>query len=224
MVRQIPPGGRRGGPRSAIIPAMTYRSISSVSLSLLALGILLGCNPSLPEPPPPPAPEQPLSKEDTASIVIGALKDRNFERLAAFAHPELGTKFTPTTFVQDDHIVLTQNELRQAGSDQKKRTWGNEDGSGLPIEKTIWEYFDRYVADQDFAAAPEVNWNRPFDRGTATDNAREYYGEDAQIVEYFFPGFDPQYEGMDWKGLRLVLLPVGEKWYLAGVIHDEWGP
>jgi hypothetical protein len=44
------------------------------------------------------------------------------------------------------------------------------------------------------------------------------------IVEYYFPGFDPQYGGMDWRSLRLVFSDHGGTWYLAGIIHDEWTP
>jgi hypothetical protein len=42
------------------------------------------------------------------------------------------------------------------------------------------------------------------------------------VVEYYFPGFDPQYEGMDWRSLRLIFLQDNDVWYLAGIVHDQW--
>jgi hypothetical protein len=41
-------------------------------------------------------------------------------------------------------------------------------------------------------------------------------------VEYYFPGFEAQYEGMDWKSLRLVFEQHQGSWKLVGIIHNEW--
>jgi hypothetical protein len=35
-------------------------------------------------------------------------------------------------------------------------------------------------------------------------------------------GFDPEYEGMDWRSLRLVFEKKNDIWYLVGIIHDQW--
>jgi hypothetical protein len=40
--------------------------------------------------------------------------------------------------------------------------------------------------------------------------------------EFYFPGFDPKYDGMDWRALRLVFKKENEKLYLVGIIHDQW--
>jgi len=42
------------------------------------------------------------------------------------------------------------------------------------------------------------------------------------IVEYYFPGFDPDFKGMAWRSLRLVFQELQDQWYLTGVIHSEW--
>jgi hypothetical protein len=62
---------------------------------------------------------------------------------------------------------------------------------------TFNDYFARFVYDQDYAAADEV-------------------------IEFHFTGFDPQFEGMDWKSLRIVLVKKEDQWFVAGIIHDEW--
>ena len=49
----------------------------------------------------------------------------------------------------------------------------------------------------------------------------EYY-QSAVVVEFYFPGFDPQYAGMDWRSLRLVFMQQGSDWFLVGIIHDQW--
>jgi hypothetical protein len=57
--------------------------------------------------------------------------------------------------------------------------------------------------------------------GNSIDNSQEYY-PGARIVEYYFPGFDPQYAGMDWRSIRLVFMEENNIWYLVGIIHDQW--
>ena len=41
-------------------------------------------------------------------------------------------------------------------------------------------------------------------------------------VEYYFSGFDKQYEGLDWRSLSIVFEKKAEAWYITGIIHDEW--
>ncbi len=57
--------------------------------------------------------------------------------------------------------------------------------------------------------------------GNSIDNSQEYY-PGAMVVEYHFPGFDPQYGGLDWASLRLVFQEFEGRWVLVGIIHDEW--
>jgi hypothetical protein len=42
------------------------------------------------------------------------------------------------------------------------------------------------------------------------------------MIEYYFPGFDPQYGGLDWRSIRLVFVQHGMDWYLTAIIHGEW--
>ena len=53
------------------------------------------------------------------------------------------------------------------------------------------------------------------------NNVRAIYPKSI-VVEYYYDGFDPQYEGMDWQSLRLVFESEADRWVLVGIIHDEW--
>ena len=53
------------------------------------------------------------------------------------------------------------------------------------------------------------------------NNIPDFY-PGGMMVEYHFPGIDPEYGGLDWRSLRLVFIPYGEDWFLVGVVHDEW--
>lgn len=173
---------------------------------------------------PTPPGEQPLSRDETAAQILSAIKAKDMQTLADFAHPTNGVRFTPQTHVEPGtDLTFQAADIANFMEDTQIYTWGIADGSGEPIDMTFSQYYDRYVFDHDFTQAPQVNWNEPFDRGTIIDNAHEAY-PDAEIVEYHFPGFDPQYGGMDWASLRLVLEQEGDVWHLVGIIHDRWSP
>ena len=162
--------------------------------------------------------------ESTAEVILQSLKEQDFESVALYAHPEKGIRFTPYTYVNPDtDVVIPAEDVSGLGTSSELITWGTQEGSGFPITQTFMEYFGRYVWHHDYTQAPEVLWNTPFDRGTIIDNAAVVY-PDAEIVEYHFPSFDPEYGGMDWSSLRLVLEEDDGEWFLVGIIHDEWAP
>lgn len=53
------------------------------------------------------------------------------------------------------------------------------------------------------------------------NNIAEIY-EEKQRIEFYFPGFDPQYEGIDWKSLTLVFDQVDGQREVIGIIHNQW--
>ena len=53
------------------------------------------------------------------------------------------------------------------------------------------------------------------------ENQFEVY-ESPIIVEYYFSGFNPEYEGMDWRSLRLVFEEIRGHWKLVGLINNQW--
>lgn len=154
----------------------------------------------------------------TARQAIEALKNRDMVRLAGMAHPEKGVLFSPYGFIGEDKVVLQSEQLVGALTDPTVHTWGSQAGSGEPIELTFAAYFDRFVYSHDFAAAPQIGYNQPLKE---IYHAEEF-APDSIMVEYHFPGFDPQYEGMDWQSLRLVFEQQDQTWYLVGLLHNEW--
>jgi hypothetical protein len=68
--------------------------------------------------------------------------------------------------------------------------------------------------------APEKYENQKFDRGNIINNAFDVYNG-KQLFEYYFSGFDAQYEGMDRKSLILVFDQENNEWKLIGVIHNQ---
>ena len=167
-----------------------------------------------------PADPQVVVRELADKAVL-ALKEGNIRVLSSMVHPANGLRFSPYSYVHAEDLFFIAAELPSLMDNPNQYVWGAYDGSGEPINLTFADYFARFVYDVDFASAPEVSINERLGQGNTIDNAAEFY-PGALIVEYHFPGFDDQYQGMDWRSLRLVFQDYKGRWVLVGIIHDEW--
>lgn len=181
--------------------------------------------------PPPAGPVSPLPAADAQRIIearardtVAALKRQDMKKLAEVVHPKKGLRLSPYASVRPGaggDVVLSRAEVEGALAEKAVRRWGHYDGRGDPIVLPFADYYERFVYDVDFAAAPQVSYNRPIGQGNTVDNSAEVY-PGAIVVEYHFPGFEKKYEGMDWRSLRLVFEREGDAWYLVGIIHAQW--
>ena len=158
---------------------------------------------------------------DRSAEVVSALKDKDMTRLSTYVDPQLGLRFSPYAAVKDTDLVFPLETVAGLMSDSTVFTWGAYQATGEPIELTFADYYAKFIYDVDFTNAPQVALNHRLGVSTTLDNSHEFY-TNAMIVEYYFPGFDPQLEGMDWRSLRLVFQQSNDTWYLVGIIHDQW--
>jgi hypothetical protein len=163
-----------------------------------------------------------------AAAIILALRDRNLQQLATFVHPDKGLRFSPYTYVrvrpespQGEDLVFDAEQVANLFDAKVVYRWGRFDGSGEPIDMTFEAYFERFVYDMNFAQPDAVGFGEAIGHGNTINNISDVYPT-AVMVEYHLEGLDPQYAGLDWRSLRLVLERVGADWYLVGVAHDEW--
>ncbi|GGG81557.1 hypothetical protein [Paenibacillus radicis (ex Gao et al. 2016)] len=169
-----------------------------------------------------PTPElQPATAEQTAKAIITALKNKDHQTLVSYIHPDKGVLFSPYA-----HIDVTSAEVFKADKlpqhdDSTVYYWGDYDGSGEAISLTYGRYYDKFVYDQDFAAAEKVSTDSIVGKGNSLLNISEVF-PGSTTVEYHFSGFDPQYEGMDWESLILVLEKDGSVWHLSAIVHSSW--
>lgn len=176
------------------------------TIALLMSFFLIGCN------------QVASNFDDAANQTILALKNKDYDKLEELIHPEKGVRLSPYATINTKmDVVLKPFEL----NDQSARLWGYFDGTGLPITMTLNEYFDTFIYSADFANAPEIKKNEIIGTGNSLDNLNKVYGE-AEFIEYHFPGFDPEVEGMDWQSLRLVFELFNGEYKLIGIIHDQW--
>ncbi|MBB3907812.1 hypothetical protein [Anoxybacteroides rupiense] len=157
-----------------------------------------------------------------ALAVAQALKEKNMEQLSLYVDSEKGVRFSPYGHVNvKTDLVFTPKQLPSLMESGQTYQFGEFDGSGEPIKMTFGQYFDRFVYDVDFANPQLIGNNVIVGKGNTLQNIQEAYPNSA-FVEFHFTGFDKQYDGMDWRSLRLVFEQRSGVWCLVGIVHDQW--
>jgi len=160
--------------------------------------------------------------EETADKLIYAISIKDSKTISDFIHPYKGVRFTPYTNVDINRdLVFNKEEIKNFFKDQNVYLWGHYDGSGNEITLTPSEYYEEFIYSKDFINSEEVGYNKVLSSGNMVENQFKVY-KNAIIVEYYFSGFDPKYEGMDWRSLRLVFEQYKDSWKLVGFIHNKW--
>ncbi|MCJ7716699.1 MAG: SH3 domain-containing protein, partial [Anaerolineales bacterium] len=153
--------------------------------------------------------------------VVTSLKSGQYGQLEGIIHPEKCLRFSPYPFINDFDLTICPSELSSQMNTETTLTWGQYDGTGLPINLTFKEYHQKFVYDENYYQPTKVGFNVEIGSGNSINNIPEIY-PDGIMIEYHFPGSDPRYGGMDWRSLRLVFLSENEHWYLTSIIHCEW--
>lgn len=159
--------------------------------------------------------------KNAAKKVVESLRERDLKSLAEWIDPAQGLRFSPYSHIDSNTDLVFNADSLPTFKDSKKLQWGFEDGSGDPISLTFRDYYEKFVYNQDFADATNVSVNKILGTGNAEFNGMSVY-PNASYVEFHFPGFDKQYDGMDWQSLVLVFLPGQDNWKLAAIVHGQW--
>jgi hypothetical protein len=160
--------------------------------------------------------------EAKSRIVVSALKEKDMQKLSSMIHPTKGILFSPYSHIElESDKVFTKEQILDALNSEELYTWGNYDGIGDPIKLTFAQYFDKFVYDKDFENAEKVSYNEIQQQGNTLVNIKEVYPQ-ANFVDYYFSGFNTEYEGMDWESLRLVFEQYNGQWYLVCIAHGQW--
>ncbi|GEN76506.1 hypothetical protein [Chryseobacterium hagamense] len=152
--------------------------------------------------------------------VLQALHDKNYKRFAEFIHPEKGVRFSMYAFVSPESDKLfSKSDFIKYQPTKTIFTWGASDGSGDLYKSTVTDYLIKWVYAKDFATG-QVSINEFQGRGNSLNNLRDVYPK-ADFTENFVKGSGEDTE-MDWDCLRLVFEQLNGKYYLVGVVNDQW--
>lgn len=179
------------------------------------------------------AQNKPLTARDSALLkhaekLLPLLKNNDFRELANYVHPDSGLFFSAfANVVKDGGARLSVADLRNPATPSRIVNWGAFDYKDSSQYVSINTYFDNEVYDVDFINAPIKSVNQFHEKGTDINNIKEAF-PGADFVEFHFPGFEPQYEGLDFRSLRLVFRYIVKNGidtpYLTGIVHDRWTP
>jgi hypothetical protein len=168
----------------------------------------------------------PINKDslilELSDQILTSIKNKDFKKLSEFIHPLFGVRFSPYAFIDTlSNVKLTAVTLIEQIQKQNHLTWGFYDGSGDSICLTVKEYFNKFVYNADFINAEKKSLNKIIGIGNTINNIDSIY-VDCDFSESYFSGFDKKFEGMDWCSLRLVFKKHKDKYYLVGIVHDQW--
>ncbi|WP_449401242.1 hypothetical protein [Chryseobacterium wanjuense] len=156
----------------------------------------------------------------TNQEILQALKNKDYKKFAEYIHPEKGIRFSMYAFVnpkEDKHFSKTDFEKYEPT--KTLFTWGAMDGSGDLYKATIDDYLTKWVYSKDFVTG-QISLNEFLGKGNSLNNLQKIYPK-ADFVENFIKGSEANAE-MDWKTLRLVFEEYQGKYYLVGVVNDQW--
>lgn len=183
--------------------------------------------------------EEPVAAKDTIQAVapkkdsvllqltndiLKEIKSKNYSALANFIDPASGIRFSPYGFVDTVNDVTFSKEKfaeQATKTKQDQILWGEFDGSGEPINMMLNEYMQKFVYDVDFAKPEKQKVNDFISTGNSLNNLLAVY-RGCDFTESHFSGFEKKYEGMDWRSLRLVFKQTNGKYWLVGIVHDQW--
>jgi hypothetical protein len=159
----------------------------------------------------------------TQDILI-AIKDKNYLAVANYIDPVLGVRFSPYAYVDTvDDVILSKKKFTEQATKNKqdKIVWGVIDPTEEPINMTLKDYIQKFVYDVDFVKPEKLSVNKSIGGGNSLDNLELIY-KNCSFTESFFSGFEEKYAGMDWRSLRLVFKERKGKFFLVGIVHDQW--
>lgn len=162
---------------------------------------------------------------ELAQRAIGALlalRAGDMTTFSTYVHPA-GVRFVPNTIISAENPVWSPADVIGLPANPTVYAWGSDFARGDTIMLTFADYYPRYVWSADFFFADAIGYNTNLVTGGLIDNSGDIY-PGRQFVEYHFDGFDPQYTGLDYRTLRLVLLPHTDEWYVVAVVNNEWTP
>lgn len=167
------------------------------------------------------APVIEATARDRAMQAVMALKERDMGEFSTFVHPD-GVRFFPYTYIDISAAEPIKPDVVKAFPTLSSvRTWGIQDGSGEPIVLPVMQYIDRFVYDGDFAAATDIRENDTTSQGNIQNNVVASF-PGTTVISFHLPPENPDYGGMDWKNLRLVMEQKDGVWYVVAIVHDAW--
>lgn len=157
---------------------------------------------------------------ERSRAVVRALKNRDMKTLSRYVDTKRGLRFSPYVFAAKSDKVFSVAQVRRLNRNQTRYLWGSYDGSGEPIRLAWNGYRKSFVYPRNFFTV-KPSFNTFVRRGNLNNNLAQIYPRGV-FVEYYLPGENPKYGGLDWRSLWLVWNRSGNDWKLVGIASNQW--
>ncbi|TFD96274.1 S-layer homology domain-containing protein [Jeotgalibacillus sp. R-1-5s-1] len=161
-----------------------------------------------------------LALLETANDILVHLQNEEFDNIVPYLNDEHGLRFCPYAGSCIDHggVMFSAEDIPGFMTDTNVYYWGDQDGSGFPIELTTASYYQDWLMDAPYTE--KERYGRSIQPATHDLIRVEY--PNAKVVEFYFAGTD-QYEGMDWQSLNMIFeKDENGEWKLIAIINDRW--
>lgn len=154
--------------------------------------------------------------------ILQDIKEKDIVKIANNVHNKTGLRLFHYENIDTNTVQkFEKNNFNELYNSDKSFFWGNQEGSGEPINLTLKEYFNKFIYDKDFINADSVSVNKVIGKGNLKNNIKDIYPE-CDFVEFHFNGFDKKFDGMDWESLILVYKSENNMPLLIAIIHSQW--
>ncbi len=158
-----------------------------------------------------------------ADSTLAAIRDERWTAVAALVHPTRGLTFAPYGYVDTTEAPrIAAAAVATLPADTTPRRWGTADGTGDPIVLDFQNYYERWIYDRGYTDGRRGIPGEIIGVGNTLINiAKAFPGSDSTFIEYHLEGSE-RYGGMDWGSLRLVYTREAGRWWLVGIVRDQW--
>ena len=159
---------------------------------------------------------------DYAKDIKTALAQQDYEALIPYIHPTRGVRFSMYAYIQpeSDKVFSREQYAQYLNESDIRFTWGQKDGTGKLYITPLPDYLKDWV-QADYFDTKTATINHTSATGNSINNIDKIY-QNLDYVEFYNPGVDPQFGGLDWRALRLVFDDYQGKRYLVAIISDQW--
>lgn len=154
--------------------------------------------------------------------VADELEAMDLVSLSEHINPDKGLIIAPYSNIDlGNSMKFTKEEFAALKDSADQFTWGNFDGSGEPIVLNFSDYYNLFIFDADFTMPDLIGVNENIGSGNTINNLSEVF-PNSEFIEFHIKGVEPQYDGMDWRSLRLGFEKIDNKYFLIYIAHDQW--
>ena len=156
---------------------------------------------------------------DLNKEIVNLLKNKNYDKLSTYIHPEKGIHFSMYSFVSDADKNFSKSDFEKYLHNDEKFTFGHKDGSGAIYTVSLKDYLKDWVFKKDFGNG-KINYNNFEGKGNSLNNIKEKY-PNAQTVENYLAG-TVEYSYMDWNSLIFIFEKIDNQYYLIAIANNQW--